>query len=108
MPQIGLLTSAGVGSLLGVRHAVEPDHLAAVSTLMTGDRSSAKAAWLGAWWGLGHTLTLVAAGALLVLLRGDMPPLAADIFELGVVLLLVGDRKSTRLNSSHIPLSRMP
>ena len=90
MPQIGLLTSAGVGSLLGVRHALEPDHLAAVSTLMTGERSSAKAAWLGAWWGLGHTLTLVAAGALLVLLRGDMPPLAADIFELGVVLLLVG------------------
>lgn len=90
IPQIGLLTSAGVGSLLGLRHALEPDHLAAVSTLMTGERSSAKAAWLGAWWGLGHTLTLVVAGALLVLLRADMPPLAADMFELGVVLLLVG------------------
>jgi hypothetical protein len=90
MPRIGLLASAAFGSLLGIRHALEPDHLAAVSTLMTGERSSAKAAWLGACWGLGHTLTLVAAGALMVLLRADMPPLASDVFEFGVVALLVG------------------
>lgn len=88
--QIGLLASAGFGSALGLRHALEPDHLAAVSTLMTGERSSAKAAWLGACWGFGHTLTLMAAGALLVLFQADMPPLASDIFELCVVLLLIG------------------
>jgi nitrile hydratase accessory protein len=87
---MGLLASAGFGSLLGIRHALEPDHLAAVSTLMTGERSSAKAAWLGACWGLGHTLTLMAAGALLVLLRADMPAVASDLFELCVVALLVG------------------
>src|SRR5688572_3797998 len=52
---LGFAASAGLGALLGMRHALEPDHLAAVSTLMTGERSSAKAAWLGAWWGLGHT-----------------------------------------------------
>ena len=68
--------SAGLGALLGMRHALEPDHLAAVSTLMTGERSSAKAAWLGAFWGLGHTLTLFIAGALLVLLQTEMPPIA--------------------------------
>jgi nitrile hydratase accessory protein len=90
IPQIGLLASAGFGSMLGLRHALEPDHLAAVSTLMTGERSSAKAAWLGACWGVGHTLTLLAAGALLVLFRADMPPVASDIFELCVILLLVG------------------
>jgi nitrile hydratase accessory protein len=90
IPQIGSFASAGLGSLLGMRHALEPDHLAAVSTLMTGERSSAKAAWLGAWWGLGHTLTLMAAGAALVLFRADMPPRAADVFELCVVLLLIG------------------
>src|SRR5262249_48488979 len=90
IPQIGPFASAGFGSLLGIRHALEPDHLAAVSTLMTGERSSAKAAWLGACWGLGHTLTLMAAGALLVLFRADMPPQAADLFELCVVLMLVG------------------
>jgi high-affinity nickel-transport protein len=57
---------------------------------MTGERSSARAAWLGAWWGLGHTLTLLAAGTLLVVLGAEMPAIAAQTFELGVALLLVG------------------
>ena len=74
---LGFAASAGLGTLLGMRHALEPDHLAAVSTLMTGERSSAKAAWLGAWWGLGHTLTLFTAGALLVVLQAEMPAIAA-------------------------------
>jgi nitrile hydratase accessory protein len=90
IPQVGLVGSAGFGSLLGIRHALEPDHLAAVATLMTGERSSAKAAWLGACWGLGHTLTLLAAGAMLVLLRVEMPVFASQLFELGVILMLVG------------------
>ena len=90
VPEVGWLAGAGLGSLLGMRHALEPDHLAAVSTLVTGERSSAKAAWLGACWGLGHTLTLLAAGAVLVVWRTEMPAGAAEVFELGVVLLLVG------------------
>ena len=90
IPQVGLVASAALGSLLGMQHAFEPDHLAAVATLMTGERSSAKAAWLGAWWGLGHTLTLLAAGIALVVLRAEMPAPATEAFELGVVLLLVG------------------
>jgi len=90
LPQVGFVASAVLGSLLGMQHAFEPDHLAAVATLMTGERSSAKAAWLGAWWGLGHTLTLLAAGTALVVLRADMPASVTMAFELGVVLLLVG------------------
>ena len=90
IPHVGLVASAALGSLLGMQHAFEPDHLAAVATLMTGERSSAKAAWLGACWGLGHTLTLLAAGIALVVLRADMPPLVTDAFELCVVMLLVG------------------
>ena len=90
MPVIEVLTGSALGSLLGLRHALEPDHLTAVSTLMTGERSSAKAAWLGACWGLGHTLTLMVAGTLLVLFQADMPARASDVFELCVVLLLVG------------------
>ena len=90
IPQVGLVASAGFGSLLGVRHALEPDHLAAVATLMTGERSSAKAAWLGACWGLGHTLTLLTAGTMLVVLRVDMPVFASEMFEFGVILMLLG------------------
>jgi len=87
---LGFAASAGLGALLGMRHALEPDHLAAVSTLMTGERSSAKAALLGACWGVGHTLTLLTAGALLVVMRAEMPAIAARVFEICVVLLLVG------------------
>jgi nitrile hydratase accessory protein len=90
IPQVGFVASAGLGSLLGMRHAFEPDHLAAVSTLLTGERSSTKAAWLGLCWGLGHTLTLLAAGAILVVLRAEMPAFASEAFEFGVVLMLVG------------------
>jgi nitrile hydratase accessory protein len=88
-PALGLTASAGLGTLLGMKHAIEPDHLAAVSTLMTGERSSARAALLGACWGLGHTLTLLATGALLVVLHTEMPGAAVLAFEIGVVLLLI-------------------
>jgi hypothetical protein len=73
-----------------MRHALEPDHLAAVSTLVTDERGSAKAALLGACWGLGHTLTLVVGGAALVILRAEMPARAADGFEFCVALMLIG------------------
>src|SRR5436190_12025541 len=90
MLPLGFVASAGLGMLLGVRHALEPDHLAAVMTLMTGDRSGAKAAWLGASWGAGHALTLFATGAILVALQAEMPPIATQVLDAGVVLLLIG------------------
>jgi nitrile hydratase accessory protein len=89
-PQAGAAWSAALGSLLGMRHALEPDHLVAVSTLMTGERTSAQAARLGAYWGLGHTLTLLLTGTILVVLRAEMPSFAAEAFELAVVVLLIG------------------
>jgi len=90
MPVLELVTSSGLGSLLGMRHALEPDHLAAVSTLVTGEKNGVKAAFLGVCWGLGHTLSLVAIGAVLVALRTEMPASAADAFEFGVALMLIG------------------
>ena len=90
MPVLELMTSSGLGSLLGMRHALEPDHLAAVSTLVSGERSGYKAAFLGACWGLGHTLALVAVGGVVVLLRAELPARVANLFEFGVALMLVG------------------
>jgi hypothetical protein len=90
MPVLEIITSSGLGSLLGMRHALEPDHLTAVSTLVTGERSSYRAAVLGAFWGLGHTLSLVVVGAVLVVLRAEMPASVADLFELLVAVMLVG------------------
>ena len=89
MPAIEVLTGSALGILLGMRHALEPDHLTAVSTLVTGERSSVRAAMLGASWGLGHTLSLVAVGAVLLVLRAEMPAQIADLFELLVAVMLI-------------------
>jgi len=91
MPVPDVLVSSGLGSLLGMRHALEPDHLAAVTTLVTGDRSRGiRAAFLGLCWGVGHTFTLILAGAVLVVLRAELPASIVNVFELGVALMLVG------------------
>src|SRR6266850_2592583 len=89
MPAFEILTGSALGSLLGMRHALEPDHLTAVSTLVTGERSSVRAAMLGASWGVGHTLSLVIVGASLVVLRAEMPARIADVFEMFVAIALV-------------------
>jgi hypothetical protein len=89
MPVLDLLTSSGFGSLLGMRHALEPDHLAAVSTLVTRERNSVKAALLGMCWGLGHTAGLNVVGAVLVILRAELPARVADFFELLVAIMLI-------------------
>ena len=90
MPVLELVTSSGLGSLLGMRHAFEPDHLAAVSTLVTRERNGYKAALIGAWWGLGHTLSLVIVGAVLIVLRAEMTTRVAEAFEFCVALMLIG------------------
>ena len=84
------MTSSGLGSLLGMRHALEPDHLAAVSTMVTRERSGYKAALIGAWWGLGHTLSLLVVGAVLLVLRAEMTARVSDAFEFSVALMLIG------------------
>ncbi len=89
MPVLELLTSSGFGSLLGMRHALEPDHLAAVSTLVSRERNSLKAAFLGVCWGLGHTFGLIVVGAVLVFLRAELPARLADLFELLVAIMLI-------------------
>lgn len=82
-----------IGGLLGLRHAFEPDHLAAVSTLATrpGGRRLWSAARLGLIWGLGHTVT-VGAVALLVLVLGVQLPArlwpAAELVVAGLLVLL--------------------
>lgn len=90
MPLLETLAGSGFGTLLGMRHAMEPDHLAAVSTLVSYERSPLKAAWLGICWGLGHTLSLVAVGTALVVFRAEMPESMTVVFELLVAIMLIG------------------
>jgi hypothetical protein len=89
MPLLELAASPWLGSLLGMRHALEPDHLAAVTTLVSDEPDGRRAALLGAWWGLGHTLALVVVGTVLIAFQSGMPPTAASLFELVVALMLI-------------------
>jgi hypothetical protein len=89
MPVLELITSSGFASLVGMRHALEPDHIAAVSTLVSREEGGFRAAWLGVCWGVGHTLSLFVAGLALVLVRREMPASLADVFEIAVAVMLV-------------------
>jgi hypothetical protein len=86
-----LTTALGLlwGLAQGVRHALEPDHLAAVSTLVAERRSARSAASYAMAWGAGHALVLLAFGGALLVLRGHVPPRIAASFELLVALMLV-------------------
>jgi high-affinity nickel-transport protein len=84
------LLPALVGLALGVRHAFEPDHLAAVSTLATEQKSARAGVLVGAWWGLGHTVALLAVGGSLALVEAQMPARAALAFEVLVGVMVVG------------------
>jgi high-affinity nickel-transport protein len=83
------LTALLLGLLQGLRHAFEPDHLAAVSTFAAERRSPRAGITLGLAWGLGHALTLLVAGGALLALRTRMPAHVEDACELVVAAMLV-------------------
>jgi high-affinity nickel-transport protein len=83
------LTVAVLGFLLGLRHAVDPDHVAAVSTIATRASSFRRAAAVGAWWGVGHTLTILVVGGAIILFRIVISPRIGLAMEFAVALMLI-------------------
>jgi hypothetical protein len=88
------LTGLLLGLLVGLRHAFEPDHLTAVSTLVAEASNGRRGALLGAIWGLGHTLSLLVVGTVLLLVGASVPQHLAAGFECAVsaMLILLGAR----------------
>ena len=86
-----IMAVLAIGGLLGLRHAFEPDHLAAVSTLATrpGGRRLWSAARLGLIWGLGHTVTVGAVALLVLVLGVQLPARLWPAAELVVAALLI-------------------
>src|SRR5258707_1005173 len=107
-PRAQIMTSGlailAIGFFLGMRHATDPDHVIAVSTIVSRERSIAKAAFIGVLWGLGHTLTILAVGAAIVLF-GLAIPTRVGIASPNRTMAAPTDPKSTRLNSSHANIS---
>lgn len=90
-----LLVALGIAFLLGLRHASDPDHLVAVTSLVAAEGGDTrKAARLGAWWGVGHAGVLLALGLPLMLLKGELPPWLESGAEkaVGVVILALAVR----------------
>jgi ABC-type nickel/cobalt efflux system permease component RcnA len=81
---------------LGLRHAADPDHLVAVSTLVAGrrDRAARNAAHLGAAWGAGHAVTLIGLGLPALVLRAYLPKALETTAEaaVGVIIVLLAVR----------------
>jgi len=86
---IVLFSLLGLGFLLGMRHATDPDHVIAVSTIVSRQRSLWRATGVGALWGVGHTMTLLAAGGTIILLRLSVTPRFGLGLEFIVALMLI-------------------
>jgi ABC-type nickel/cobalt efflux system permease component RcnA len=85
-----IIATLGLALLLGIEHAMEPDHLIAVTSLVARHRTTGRAILQGALWGLGHTTTLFVAGLLVLLLKVTIPARLALSFEFAVGLVIVG------------------
>ncbi|MCZ6515671.1 MAG: hypothetical protein O6850_07395 [Acidobacteria bacterium] len=84
-----ILSVLSLGFLLGLRHAFDPDHLAAVSTLVTEHPSPWRSTLVGVSWGLGHTLALLAFGGAVVAFRIVLSPELTGYLELAVAAVLI-------------------
>jgi hypothetical protein len=78
-----------VGFVLGMRHATDPDHVIAVSTIVSRERSIPKAALIGILWGCGHTITIVAVGAAIIVFGLAIPTRVGLTMEFSVGLMLI-------------------
>lgn len=86
---VNLLAAIGLGFVLGMRHATDPDHVIAVSTIVSRQRSIRQAGVIGALWGVGHTITIFGVGAAIILFNIVIPPRIGLMMELAVGLMLI-------------------
>jgi hypothetical protein len=82
-------STIALGFLLGMRHATDADHVAAVAATVGRERLVRPAAWIGVWWGVGHTITIVLVGAAIVLFNWIIEPRLGLAMEFGVGVMLV-------------------
>lgn len=89
MPDTQLMSLLGVGFLLGLRHALDTDHLAAVSTVLAERPSLLASGAVGLCWGVGHTVTLLLVGSIVLICGIRIPDEFEFIAESGVGVLLI-------------------
>lgn len=83
------LAILGIGFVLGMRHATDPDHVVAISTIVARTQSVKRATLIGAVWGFGHSITIFLVGCAIILLGVAVPPRLGLAMEMGVAVMLV-------------------
>ena len=89
MVESSLAAILGLGFLLGLKHATDADHVVAVTTFVSQERSLLRSCWIGLFWGAGHTLSLAIAGTAIILLKVTVSDRLSGALELGVAVMLV-------------------
>jgi ABC-type nickel/cobalt efflux system permease component RcnA len=84
-----MLFVTGLGLILGMRHSTDADHVVAISTIVSKQRSIRNAAVIGSVWGLGHTITIFIVGSLIILFGVEIPPRLGLSMEFSVAIMLV-------------------
>jgi high-affinity nickel permease len=86
---ISFLSILAVGFFLGMRHATDPDHVIAVTTIVSNQRNNLRAVLIGAFWGVGHTVTIFVVGAGIILFNLVIPVRVGLSMELSVAVMLI-------------------
>ncbi|WLR51696.1 urease accessory protein UreH [Bacillus tianshenii] len=87
--EIGFLSVLLFGFILGIKHAIEPDHVIAVSTIASKSKVWWRSSLAGVFWGIGHTLTLLVVGVIVILLKVEISEVVAMSLEFLVGIMLV-------------------
>lgn len=82
-------TALAGGFVLGLQHALDPDHLVAVSTIVSDHKSLRRSSLIGTFWGLGHSVSLLAVGLVIILLRVSIPAGLLPWMEAPVAIMLI-------------------
>ncbi len=99
-----LLVALAIAFVLGLRHASDPDHLVAVTSLVAADDGGTRGALrLGAWWGLGHAATLLLLGVPLIVFKTALPSWLEDGAEkaVGMVIIMLALRVTRKWVRGH-------
>ncbi len=87
--QAEMFTIVGLGFILGLKHAFDADHLIAVSTIVSERKKLLSSSLVGALWGIGHTISLLLVGCLVIAFQFNIPEQIAAIMELAVAGMLI-------------------
>ncbi|HDX9590408.1 TPA: sulfite exporter TauE/SafE family protein [Bacillus pseudomycoides] len=102
--EIGFLSILSLGFVLGIKHAIEPDHVIAVSTIASQSKKLFRSTLAGVFWGIGHTATLFIIGIILIFMKGEIPEKWAMSLEflVGIMLVYLGLTTVFSLKNIHV------